>query len=48
MTAASPNEVATPICDEAVPLPNRLLRLPEVMARVGMKASDNQPSGPDG
>ncbi|QOV94726.1 AlpA family transcriptional regulator [Novosphingobium sp. ES2-1] len=39
MTAAPQNKVSTAPCDEAVPSPARLLRLPEVMARVGMKRS---------
>ncbi len=39
MTAASPNEAVSPPCNQAAPLPTRLLRLPEVMARVGMKRS---------
>jgi prophage regulatory protein len=39
MTAAPPNEAASPHSNEAAPLPTRLLRLPEVIARVGMKRS---------
>lgn len=39
MTAAPQNKVSLGPCDEAVPSPARLLRLPEVMARVGMKRS---------
>ncbi|PTQ10075.1 transcriptional regulator [Sphingomonas oleivorans] len=39
MTAAPQNKVSPGPCDEAVPSPARLLRLPEVMARVGMKRS---------
>lgn len=39
MTAAPPNEVVSPPCIEPAPLPTRLLRLPEVMARVGMRRS---------
>lgn len=39
MTAAPSNEAASPHSDEAAPLPTRLLRLPDVMARVGMKRS---------
>lgn len=39
MTAAPSNEAACPRSDEAAPLPARLLRLPDVMARVGMKRS---------
>ena len=39
MTAAPSNEAASPHSDEAAPLPARLLRLPDVMARVGMKRS---------
>lgn len=39
MTAAPQNKDSAASCDEAVPSPARLLRLPEVMARVGMKRS---------
>ena len=39
MTAAPSNEAVSPLTNEAAPLPTRLLRLPEVMARVGMKRS---------
>lgn len=39
MTAASQNKDSAASCDEAAPSPARLLRLPEVMARVGMKRS---------
>lgn len=39
MTVAPQNKVSTASCGEAVPSPVRLLRLPEVMARVGMKRS---------
>jgi prophage regulatory protein len=39
MTAAPPNDAISPHSDEAAPLPTRLLRLPDVMARVGMKRS---------
>lgn len=39
MTAAPPKEAVSPHSDEAAPLPTRLLRLPDVMARVGMKRS---------
>lgn len=39
MTAAPTTEAVSPHINEASPLPNRLLRLPEVMARVGMKRS---------
>lgn len=39
MTAAPSNEAVSPQSDEATPLPTRLLRLPDVMARVGMKRS---------
>lgn len=39
MTAAPPNEADSPHSSEAPPMPTRLLRLPDVMARVGMKRS---------
>lgn len=39
MTAAPQNKDSAASCDGAVPSPARLLRLPEVMARVGMKRS---------
>lgn len=39
MTAAPQNKDFPAPCDEVVPSPARLLRLPEVMARVGMKRS---------
>ncbi|ABD26592.1 phage transcriptional regulator, AlpA [Novosphingobium aromaticivorans DSM 12444] len=39
MTAAPSNEATSPHSNEAAPLPARLLRLPDVMARVGMKRS---------
>jgi len=39
MTAAPSNEAVPPHSNEAAPLPTRLLRLPDVMARVGMKRS---------
>ena len=39
MTAAPQNKDSIASCDEVVPSPTRLLRLPEVMARVGMKRS---------
>ena len=39
MTAAPPNMVSSAPSDQAMPAPARLLRLPEVMARVGMKRS---------
>lgn len=39
MTAAPPNDAISSQSNEAAPLPNRLLRLPDVMARVGMKRS---------
>ena len=39
MTAAPQNKDSAVSCDESVPSPARLLRLPEVMARVGLKRS---------
>lgn len=39
MTAAPPNDAASSQSDETVHSRNRLLRLPDVMARVGMKRS---------
>jgi prophage regulatory protein len=39
MTAAPSNEAVSPHSHEAAPIPTRLLRLPDVMARVGMKRS---------
>lgn len=39
MTAAPSNEATSPHSNEAAPLPARLLRMPDVMARVGMKRS---------
>lgn len=39
MTAAPQNKDSAASFDDAVPSPARLLRLPEVMARVGMKRS---------
>ncbi len=39
MTAAPSNEPASPHSNQAAPPPTRLLRLPDVMARVGMKRS---------
>ncbi|WP_082734892.1 MULTISPECIES: AlpA family transcriptional regulator [Pseudomonadota] len=39
MTSEPPKEAVSPHSDEAAPLPTRLLRLPDVMARVGMKRS---------
>lgn len=39
MTAAPPNEAVAPHSSGAPPMPTRLLRLPDVMARVGMKRS---------
>ena len=39
MTAAPQNKVSSSPCEEPATLPARLLRLPEVMARVGMKRS---------
>lgn len=39
MTAAPLNKESAASRDEAAPSPARLLRLPEVMARVGMKRS---------
>ena len=39
MTAVPQNKVSSSPCDEAATSPARLLRLPEVMARVGMKRS---------
>lgn len=39
MTAAPQNKDSAVSCEESVPSPARLLRLPEVMARVGLKRS---------
>lgn len=39
MIAAPQNEVASPQCNESLAQPPRLLRLPEVMGRVGLKRS---------
>lgn len=39
MSAAPQNKVSSSPCEETATLPARLLRLPEVMARVGMKRS---------
>jgi prophage regulatory protein len=39
MTVAPSNEATSPHSNDAAPLPARLLRLPDVMARVGLKRS---------